>query len=328
MKIWQMIRSHLLWLLSAGFLGVLFFASSTDLLITEQSSEVSRISVILDDVSDVNYENFRKGAEQAALELRADVRFITLYEAGSEEGQRELVLREQEDGAEALIISAMREREASEMIASQQVHIPVIFLRGDVVIQNNYSAANLNSDYYVMGRKLAETVTEHFPETVPVYYISTGRLYGASRRYLDGAESILENTGYRRERSVRAVNETKMTKIRRLEEEEEEAVLIALDRTSLLHAMRYREAKGEDGKILGLYGPGTGIEVLSGLERGLVDGICITDDYAEGYLAVSMAAARIGHHNTPMQSRTLEGHYIEKTDLEEGTYERILYPME
>ena len=68
MKIWQMIRSHLLWLLSASFLIGLFFASSTDLLITEQSSEVSRISVILDDVSDVNYENFRKGAEQAALE--------------------------------------------------------------------------------------------------------------------------------------------------------------------------------------------------------------------------------------------------------------------
>ena len=70
------------------------------------------------------------------------------------------------------------------------------------------------------------------------------------------------------------------------------------------------------------------MEVLSGLERGLVDGICITDDYAEGYLAVSMAAARIGHHNTPMQSQTMEGHYIEKEDLEKGTYERILYPME
>ena len=108
MKIWQMIRSHLLWLLSAGFLGVLFFASSTDLLITEQSSEVSRISVILDDVSDVNYENFRKGAEQAALELRADVRFITLYEAGSEEGQREFAewKRQQEENKDAFSVAA------------------------------------------------------------------------------------------------------------------------------------------------------------------------------------------------------------------------------
>ena len=62
MKIWQMIRSHLLWLLAAVFLVVLFFASSTDLLITEQSSEVSRISVILDDISDDNYLKFRRGA--------------------------------------------------------------------------------------------------------------------------------------------------------------------------------------------------------------------------------------------------------------------------
>lgn len=328
MKIFHLTRKHLPWLLAAVSLAVLFFASSTDLLITEQSSEVSRISVILDDTSDDNYVNFRKGAEQAALELHADVRFITLYEAGSEEGQRELVLREQEDGAEALIVAAIGEAEASGMTASQLLHIPVIFLRGDVVIQNNYNAANLNSDYYALGRRMAEAVIERFSAAVPVYYISTGKLYGASRRYLDGAESVLKDTGYRRERTVRAVNETEMVKIRRLEEEEKAAVLIALDRTSLLHAMKYRETLGEDSHILGLYGPGTGVEVLSGLESGLVDGLCITDDYAEGYLAVSMAAARAGHHNTPMQSRTMEGHYIEKADLEKGTYERILYPME
>ena len=85
MKIWQMIRSHLLWLLSAGFLGVLFFASSTDLLITEQSSEVSRISVILDDVSDVNYENFRKGAEQGDEEALSAIGSLYFYGDGVEQ---------------------------------------------------------------------------------------------------------------------------------------------------------------------------------------------------------------------------------------------------
>lgn len=328
MSVIKLIRRHILWLLAAAGLAVLFLAASTDLIISEQSSEVLRISVVFDDVTDDSYVNFRKGAEQAALELHADVRFITLFEAGSEEGQKELVLREQTDGAEAVIVAAMDETGASEMVAAQQVHIPLIFLRGDVVIQNSFSAANLNSDYYRMGQKMAEAVMGRFSPEVPVYYLSSGKVYGAAKAYLDGAESVLGRSGFRRERMVRAVNETEITKMRRLEEEGADAVIIALDRQSLLRAMKYRRDRGEDSLIAGLYGPGTSVAALSGLQEGLADGLCITDDYAEGYLAVSMAAGRIGHHNTPMQSRTLQGNYIEKTDLEEGTYEKILYPME
>ena len=78
---------------------------STDLLIKEPDKEIYQIAVIIEDIRDDNYSNFRKGMDQAAVELNADVRFITLYEKQDADQQMEFINREQQDGTNALIIA-------------------------------------------------------------------------------------------------------------------------------------------------------------------------------------------------------------------------------
>ena len=73
-------RGKLLLLLYVLVLIILFLMCSTDLLIKEPDKEIYQIAVIIEDIRDDNYSNFRKGMDQAAVELNADVRFITLYE--------------------------------------------------------------------------------------------------------------------------------------------------------------------------------------------------------------------------------------------------------
>ena len=91
-------KEKLLWLGYGIILVLLFLLSSTDLIIKEEKREIYPISVIVEDTSDINYVNFRKGMEQAAIERNADISFITLYEAGSASQQQELIAREQQAG--------------------------------------------------------------------------------------------------------------------------------------------------------------------------------------------------------------------------------------
>ena len=86
-------RGGLLVFLYMIFLVVLFLMCSTDLIIREPKKKVYQISVIVEDDRDDNYSNFKKGMEQAAVELHADVRFITLYERLDAGQQMELLNR-------------------------------------------------------------------------------------------------------------------------------------------------------------------------------------------------------------------------------------------
>ena len=99
------------------FLVVLFLMCSTDLIIREPEKEVSQIAVIIEDVRDDNYSNFRKGMDQAAIELSADVRFITLYDRLDKEQQMELISREQQDGADALIVVPVDEGQVADALS-------------------------------------------------------------------------------------------------------------------------------------------------------------------------------------------------------------------
>ena len=51
------------------FLLVLFLMCSTDLIIREPEKEIYQVAVIIEDVRDDQYSNFRRGMEQAAVEF-------------------------------------------------------------------------------------------------------------------------------------------------------------------------------------------------------------------------------------------------------------------
>ena len=110
------------------FLLVLFLMCSTDLIIREPERDVYQIAVIIEDSRDDNYVNFRKGMDQAAMEFQADVHFITLYEKMDADQQMELILREQQDGADALIIVPADEDRVVSALAQGQVFVPAVLL--------------------------------------------------------------------------------------------------------------------------------------------------------------------------------------------------------
>lgn len=322
-------KGKYLWLLSAAALVILFLASSTDWLIKDREREVHPISVIIGDTTDENYVNYRKGMEQAALELHADVRFITLYSAGSWPQQLDLIQREERDGAEALIIAPVNAAAASLMLNQQLRDIPVVFLNG--APGETAEADNLAFDYHGLGEQTAEAIIKNHGTEIGVCLVGMEKADEASRQFQYGILGVLKASGcpvflY----SWNSEEEDSFQDVCRqlAKGGRSPKAVAALDPRTLLKLADSFSEDGMEETLEGrLYGRGTSVQILNHLGRGRIKGLCITDDFTAGYLSVECAVNRIRNQSSA-GDMVLHGAYIEQTDLRLARYEKMLYPIE
>lgn len=321
-------KEKTVWILYALLLVLLFLLSSTDLIIKEQENEIYRLSVIIEDSRDDNYVNFRKGMDQAALELNADVSFITLYEKDNVQQQLELIEREQQDGAGALVISPVDENIISAALARSQISVPLLLLNTDLT--GGHIAAAITPDYRAMGVKLAQEVMRNHARTIPVYLFGEPERNVIAQKFEAGILSELKSQGY----AVTVVERKEENDYRRAIEELvypgcKNVVIIALDSTSLVDtASILADSSVYASYVEGLYGRGTNLSVLNYLDRDQVRGICVTDDFAAGYLSVKKAVDLMRNQGDRQRQIIQECYYIEKDDLRRPEYEKMLYPIE
>lgn len=321
-------KERIIWILYAAFLVLLFLLSSTNLIIKEQEHPVYQLSVIVEDERDDNYINFRKGMDLAASECNADVSFITLYEKDHAQQQMDLMLREQQDGAGALIVSPVDVKAVSEAVDSDQLQIPVVFLNTEQA--GGQIAASITTDYEAMGRLLAGQVADRHGKETPVYLFGEPYRSPMAARFEAGIRTELEAGGYQvtvygrqDDRSYRqAIEELVYPGCKN-------AVIIALDPGSLSETAEIlSDSSVYASYVEGLYGRGTNLSILNDLDRGVIRGICVTDDFAAGYQSVETAVELIRHQGSVRKPVEQAFYYIEKEDLRLPEYEKMLYPIE
>lgn len=301
-------------------LTVLFLMCSTDLIIREPEREVYQIAIIIEDAKSDNYSNFRKGMEQAAMEFNVDVHFITLYEKSDAGQQMELMDREQQDGADALIVVPADE----ELVSGKQMNIPVIFLQPGVM--DNTGDGNIVIDYERMGKQLADEMIEKIPKDCPVWMVTEPFSQSAmDRLFLKGASTVFDDAGCRIRVIAGEEDEFRMS-LEALDNNEKVVLLAESPEilTDVSGVLVDYPAVAEH--VLGLYGRGNTMPILNGLDRGNISGICVTDDYGIGYLSVQRAVHMLeGTGTIPV---TVDSYYIEKDNLREPDYEKLLFPIE
>lgn len=321
-------KEKILWMLYAGVLVLLFLASSTDLIIKERKSEVYPISVIIEDSVDDNYVNFRKGMDQAAAELNADVSFITLYDKNDVEQQMELISREQQDGARALIVSPVDEKTLEQGIADKRVTVPLVLVNS--ALAADQVSAVITPDYDQMGRQIAEQVAAAHTADVPVYLLGTKSRNTITRRFENSVRTALEETGF----SVILYEKQEEGDFRKTIEElvypgGQNVIIVALEPESLLEtAQILADSSVYASYVEGVYGRGSNLSILNGLDSGLIRGVCVTDDFSAGYQSVKKAVEIITKGNYQQEPVLQESFYIEKEDLRRKEYEKMLYPIE
>lgn len=307
--------------LYVAFLALLFLMCSTDLIIREPEREIYQIAVIIEDVRSDNYSNFRKGMDQAAMEFNVDVHFITLYEKSDAKQQMEFMEREQQDGADALIVVPADE----EQVMGKQMSVPVIFLQPGFLEKDG--AGNIVIEYERMGRELAEEMLKKTPADAPVWMLTDPKRQNSmDRLFLKGADEAFAKAG-RKTYVLEREAETGFVSILNTLTENGEFVLLA-ENTEIL-----AEVSGllPDNPLVaeavcGLYGRGNTVPVLNDLDRGRISGICVTDDFGIGYLSVREAVRAL--EGETRETAMADFYYIEKENLREPDYEKLLFPIE
>lgn len=312
-----------MWLLSACVLAVLFLLSSTDLIIKERKSEIYPIAVIIEDTRDDNYVNFKKGMDQAAIALNADVSFITLYDARSSRQQMDMILREQQDGSKAIVVSPVQERDLLSMIEQNQIRVPLVVLnsqRTDTKI-----AAAISPDYYAMGQMLGREIVGEHPFPCPVYLFSQYEPTGGSELFYSGVKGVFADYGYPAELFLKP-REAGFGSVLAAKTGEEKGIIVALDPESLAETAAVLSDNGDFGAA-GLYGRGNGMNILNYLDRGIISGLCVTDDFSAGYFSVQYAIEAVTKKKEPGLV-VLDSYYIRREDIRRPEYEKMLYPIQ
>lgn len=320
-------KEKMLWILYASVLALLFLLSSTDLIIKEQKTEVYPISVIIEDSKDDYYVNFKKGMDQAAEELNADVSFITLYEAGNLSQQEDLIVREQQDGAKALVVVPVEEKALSDMLAENRLSGPLVLYKTS--LSGDRVSATVSTDYYAMGQKLAQQVIADWMPELPVYLFGEGAGDEVSRQVEDGLTTALHEAGYRTVMYQKEEDDLFRQTIEELVYPgSQQVVIVALDPESLTDtAAILADSNVYASYVNGLYGRGMTIPILNYLDRGIITGVCVTDEFGAGYLTVKKAVEAVTGRGVQEQV-ILDSYYIRREDIRRPEYEKMLYPIE
>lgn len=303
------------------FLVLLFLMCSTDLIIREPEREIYQIAVIIEDTRSDNYSNFRKGMDQAAMEFNVDVHFFTLYEKSDAEQQMELMEREQQDGADALIVVPADE----ERVVRKSMAVPVVFLQPDVM--GNSGVGNIVIDYEQMGRQLAYEMLKKIPADCSVWMLTdSARQSSMDRLFLKGADTVFMEEG-RRICVIERNEETGFSISLDALDTDGKVVLLAENSEILIEVSgMLTDDPAASEHICGLYGRGNTVPILNDLDRGHITGICVTDDFSIGYLSVRAAVQALeGADSVPVMA---DIYYIEKENLREPDYEKLLFPIE
>lgn len=320
-------NGNVLWIIYAFALLVLFLMSATDLIIKEPENEVYPISVIIEDAKDDNYVNFKKGMDQAAIEMNADVSFISLYETGNSGQQLELMSREIQDGAGALIVSPVDDRLLADAVTQNRIGGPLVLINSELV--GDQISAVISPDYYAMGQQLAEAVIREQSPELPVYLFTSRKPAGRVSRFQEGVMTVLEREGRQTELFQNSEGYNFRKKIEELVYPGcRHVVILALDSESLLDtAAVLADSSVYASYITGLYGRGSSAAILNYLDKGFITGLEVVDEYSAGYLSVK-AAVEIIENKTGTGVINLECHYVKKADVLTPEYEKMLYPIE
>ena len=260
------------------------------------------VSVLLRDTENSNWPVKRQGMEQAADELGAELRFLTLTVPNDSREQEELLRREVEGGADALV--ALPTDPESLRTALLRFPCPAVTL--ECAMEG--SAGAVSPDNEQVGRRLAEALLEDW-DSGQVLLLNAGGACPEAASRLEAAREVLLGRGV----PVRSVGALP---------EEEVRWVMAFESGSTYQAAEYREA---EDRSFALYGVGASTAIITQLEKGTSAAIAAWSDYAAGYLAVRQAVQAV--RERPQALEALPFSIVRGEDIYAPENQKLLFPV-
>ncbi len=288
-----------------------------------KEKEYYNISVITRFTDSESFEIIRQGMEQAAIDMRAEMTYISLAEYNSCEEQDELLKREFNNGADAIIISAADSDYIVPTVNSVSTRIPVISIESNVNTKN--VKAFYSADNYNMGKVLGERVADEIGENDKNIVILQGTAKSTSISDREkGIIDVLNKNGINTITvPVKDMNTSKPYFFDNLVFEYKPDVIIATE-TEVLEktATYFQGVNGWNGRI---YGIGITGRIASYLEKELISAIVVQNEFNIGYLGVQAAVSSI--KNDKIKNAEIDYKVVDSENMYTTECQKLIFPF-
>lgn len=290
----------------------------------QNKKALDKVSVILENAGDSQWSALKYGLKMAAEEQGIELAVVDVEEGLDAEAQKKVLEREIEDGADALIVQPVLDKNDQEVLKKIEKRVPVMLVGYEAEKgETRYDLPVIKEDNYEMGQALAEEMLKDFEgnieeKKIGLLLASTNSNMLSSREC--GFKDALEDKNAN-------ILELSLDSLLNREENTESKVdiVIALDDSNLTAIGEYLASSQPHGELL--YGIGQSTEAIYYLDKGIAECVVVPDEFNVGYQSLSEVARKLDHYFENMKKQTVSYSVIRKETLFSKENQELLLTM-
>ena len=290
----------------------------------QNKKALDKVSVILENAGDSQWSALKYGLKMAAEEEGIELAVVDVEEGLDAEAQKKVFEREIEDGADALIVQPVLDKNDQEVLKKIEKRVPVMLVGYEAEKgETRYDLPVIKEDNYEMGQALAEEMLKDFEgnieeKKIGLLLASTDSNMLSSREC--GFKDALEDKNAN-------ILELSLDSLLDREENTESKVdiVIALDDSNLTAIGEYLASSQPHGELL--YGIGQSTEAIYYLDKGIAECVVVPDEFNVGYQSLSELARKLDHYFENMKKQTVSYSVIRKETLFSKENQELLLTM-
>lgn len=294
------------------------------MILGQNKKALDKVSVILENAGDSQWSALKYGLKMAAEEEGIELAVVDVEEGLDAEAQKKVLEREIEDGADALIVQPVLDKNDQEVLKKIEKRVPVMLVGYEAEKgETRYDLPVIKEDNYEMGQALAEEMLKDFEgnieeKKIGLLLVSTDSNMLSSREC--GFKDALEDKNAN-------ILELSLDALLNREENTESKVdiVIALDDSNLTAIGEYLASSQPHGELL--YGIGQSTEAIYYLDKGIAECVVVPDEFNVGYQSLSEVARKLDHYFENMKKQTVSYSVIRKETLFSKENQELLLTM-
>ena len=294
------------------------------MILGQNKKALDKVSVILENAGDSQWSALKYGLKMAAEEEGIELAVVDVEEGLDAEAQKKVLEREIEDGADALIVQPVLDKNDQEVLKKIEKRVPVMLVGYEAEKgETRYDLPVIKEDNYEMGQALAEEMLKDFEgnieeKKIGLLLASTDSNMLSSREC--GFKDALEDKNAN-------ILELSLDALLNREENTESKVdiVIALDDSNLTAIGEYLASSQPHGELL--YGIGQSTEAIYYLDKGIAECVVVPDEFNVGYQSLSEVARKLDHYFENMKKQTVSYSVIRKETLFSKENQELLLTM-
>ena len=303
-------------------LFISFILLFCDLLFRDKNNTY-QISVILSGKSDESFMILKEGAEQAALEMNANIRFLFLSKDNNEEEQIELIKRESQNEVDALLINPIESQNVMDAVEYARKKIPVVLIQSFMNLKDGIN--RVMCDEYELGKSLAEETLNNVSKNQNIMIFSSDNNSTSYSERYNGVLEVLDESNHKYVIS-NIENYVDYTFFNKVLDSSNIGAIVCMDRdiTEKVAELKKKIINENYNKDVLILGVGNTNKIISLLEEEVVNATAVQNEFNIGYIAVKNVI-ELKSGKKVKESKAIKSTVIASEDMYSPKNERILF---